>query len=516
MKQHFLSVKDSRVKPGKDRILLALLLLPLLFTSCLADYLNDKFNFHVPCYLIYDTAFGTTPAKKTFTDSYTLTAADLPTLSSGNSYTTFDGWYLDSAFTKKATAGTVIKDNTTLHAHWQDYSTRQYTIYYSSERGEYIYPVTVTWGTYLIYHLPTPYYYSNDYYFDGWYLDPGCTIKPDEWMKVESDLTLYAKWNEVTSPEYYYNLYYYDEGGNIFTTISVLSGEYLDADYFNGNRVSYYVQQGYDFNGWFTDPYNFTNDAIYQYIYQDYYLYASVTPRTDTPYTVEFYLMDTENNSYVFERQDQYTLYTQGQTDSYIAFYDYRDNPLDAMYQLIFSSDTTDTFGPTCGTVSGDGSSVFRLYYYGQNIYPNQFEQMEAALPNINEGYNIQFKPDAANPLSLEEIKQIIENAIINSGYYYYKRFDLGLGSTGLTEIPAYIFEGKDYIGRIYLPESCEKIGAGAFYGCYYLDWVTFPSSSDKKWYYIDDTNTEIELDTSDNFANSEFLKNNLYEIYLR
>ena len=49
MKQRRMFVRDSRVKPGNDRFFLVLLiLLPLLFTSCLADALNNKFGFKSP------------------------------------------------------------------------------------------------------------------------------------------------------------------------------------------------------------------------------------------------------------------------------------------------------------------------------------------------------------------------------------------------------------------------------------------------------------------------------------
>ena len=495
-----------------------ILLIPLLFSSCLADILNEKFNFKVPFYIKYETNYGTTPSKKNLTDTYTLKTEDIPTLSSGNSYTTFDGWYLDPDFTRKATPGMVIKDNTTLYAKWNDYSIRQYTIYYSSERGDYIYPETVNWGTSLSYYLPTPNYYSNDYYFDGWYLEPDFKTKAEGWMIVESNITLYAKWNEASSPVQYYCLYYYnDVGSDLFTTIMAQNGEYLTEDYFNNDKVQFPIPAGYTFNGWYTDPYNMINDAAYQFINQDYYLYPSISPNLDTPFTVEFYLMDTENNSYEFVRQDQYTRYEYGQTDSFVASYNYRDNPLDLTYQMIFSSDTNDVFGPNCGTINGDGSSVFRQYYYGHNIYPNQFEQMEAGLPNIHEAYNIQFKSDSLSTFSLENIKQIIENAIANNDSPYYKQFDLGLEGTGLTEIPSGIFEAKDYITRIYLPENIEKIGAGAFYGCNYLNYVSFPYNPDpaKKWYYMVN-GSAVELDISDASSCADFLKYNYSEIYLQ
>ena len=504
-----------RIKSFYNKFFLLTVLLPLLFTSCLADYLNDLFDLHAPCYLRYETEYGEAPSSKEFLNSYTLTASDLPTLTADSSYITFEGWYTDSRYSKKASAGMTITEDTTLYAKWNNKHDQTFTITYVTEYGTTPYSVTVTWGETLGNYLPTLTAYNMN--FEGWYLDSEYYKKAEYWMSVEKDLILYAKWTTIESAAYYY-IYYYDDGGNVIHSILAIEGTYLDDTYFSTDIIPYPVQPGYDFNGWYTDPYNMINEAIYQFLYHDYHLYPSVTPRMDTPYTVEYYLMDTENNSYEFVKQDSYTLNKEGQTDSYISLYDLRDNPLDTMYQLMFSEDTNNIYGPNCGTINGDGSSVFRVYYYGQNIYPNQFEQMEAGLPNVNEAYNIHFKPDSVNTFSLENIKQIIEDSITNTGSPYYKRFDLGLGSTGLTEIPANIFEGKDYINRIYLPESCEKVGVGAFYGCYYLNYVTFPSSSDpnKKWYYMDDSSTEVEFDTTDYYSCAEFLKNNYYEIYLR
>ena len=95
------------------------ILTSLLFTSCLADYLNNKFDYKVPQYLLYQTDYDTAPASKTFTGEYTLTEEDLPVL---NPSVLFKGWYFDKDNLKKAEPGLTIKETTTLYASWDTFS----------------------------------------------------------------------------------------------------------------------------------------------------------------------------------------------------------------------------------------------------------------------------------------------------------------------------------------------------------------------------------------------------------
>ena len=68
--------------------------------------------------LKYKTEYGTIPQSKTFTGTYTLQEEDLTELSSGYSYLTFIGWYLDSYYSTPAQPGTTIDEDTTLYAKW--------------------------------------------------------------------------------------------------------------------------------------------------------------------------------------------------------------------------------------------------------------------------------------------------------------------------------------------------------------------------------------------------------------
>ncbi|MBO4629288.1 MAG: leucine-rich repeat protein [Treponema sp.] len=89
----------------------------LLFTSCLADVLNEKFGYSVPLTITYDTYSGTKPASKKVREGYVLTAEDLPQLTeSGND---FYGWFFDEAYTHAAYEGFVVRENITLYGKWR-------------------------------------------------------------------------------------------------------------------------------------------------------------------------------------------------------------------------------------------------------------------------------------------------------------------------------------------------------------------------------------------------------------
>ena len=133
MKHHFLSGRDSRVKPGNDRLrlgnskFLIVLLVPLLFTSCLADILNDKLDFKVPVTIQYVTDQGEQPSSIKFPSKTKLTTQELPVLSEAG--WTFSGWYLDKNYINPASENTELEKDTTLYAKWTAHTNTPFTIY---------------------------------------------------------------------------------------------------------------------------------------------------------------------------------------------------------------------------------------------------------------------------------------------------------------------------------------------------------------------------------------------------
>jgi uncharacterized repeat protein (TIGR02543 family) len=100
--------------------------------------------------------------------------------------------------------------------------------------------------------------------FDGWYVDPECTMPFDFNTAITEDITLYAKWTTVDTYEVSFNVNGHGDTPNAQTVNS-------------GNKVNKPVTPnvlGYNFCGWYTDPecteaYDFNSPAE-----SDFTLYA--------------------------------------------------------------------------------------------------------------------------------------------------------------------------------------------------------------------------------------------------
>lgn len=93
----------------------------LLFTSCLADYLNEKFGYKAPVYIYYHSDHGTTPARKQIESGTALTSEHLPILTPGKDDADYEfaGWYLDKEFINPAAEGYIVNETITLYANWK-------------------------------------------------------------------------------------------------------------------------------------------------------------------------------------------------------------------------------------------------------------------------------------------------------------------------------------------------------------------------------------------------------------
>ncbi len=113
----------------------------------------------------------------------------------------FDGWYTDPSCTTKYTDGTKINNDTTLYGKW----TKKLEVSYqfvgdvpNSEKvpdSERVVPGTA-------YDADKNTGSNDDYIFDGWYTDPGCTTKYTDGTKINSDTTLYGKWTKKVEVSY--------------------------------------------------------------------------------------------------------------------------------------------------------------------------------------------------------------------------------------------------------------------------------------------------------------------------
>ena len=103
----------------------------------------------------------------------------------------FLGWYLDAEFKNKAIAGAKIETNTTLYAKWQE---KNYKVIFENNGHGKEYK---TLEGLINLPKPLPVLMEDNYLFLGWYLDENFSEMAEAGSKINSDTTLYAKWESI-------------------------------------------------------------------------------------------------------------------------------------------------------------------------------------------------------------------------------------------------------------------------------------------------------------------------------
>lgn len=167
---------------------ISLIVLFLGFVFCVASCSMIEYALH------FETNGGDSIESVVFRKVDEVSALPTPTRSGY----TFDGWYMDESLTQAITK-VVDKKNITIYAKWLKNIT--VTFHNTSE------PVYQTVEGYLT-GLPTP--EREDYYFVGWYKDGACTIPLDIEQTVHDNLTLYAKWIDVSDSKILNNIDFFE------------------------------------------------------------------------------------------------------------------------------------------------------------------------------------------------------------------------------------------------------------------------------------------------------------------
>ncbi|MBQ4310905.1 MAG: InlB B-repeat-containing protein [Oscillospiraceae bacterium] len=187
----------------------------------------------------------------------------------------FDGWYYDSALTRRAQDTIAIREDTVLYAKWVSGT---HTVSFYTNGGDYVAPLTVNDGGYI---RQFPSCYRNGYRFDGWYYDSSLTRRAQDTVPVNSDITLYAKWVADS-----HTVSFYTNGGDYVAPMTVSDGGYI-------RQFPSCYRNGYRFDGWYYDS-SFTRRAQDTApVYSDTTLYAKWVSNA---YTVTF---DTNGGDYV-------------------------------------------------------------------------------------------------------------------------------------------------------------------------------------------------------------------------
>ncbi|MBU1145158.1 MAG: S8 family serine peptidase [Firmicutes bacterium] len=167
----------------------------------------------------------------------------------------FVGWYLDTKFINAFSYSTPITYDLVLYAK---YSSAFHTVSFITE-GSLVANIIVANEDEFI--LPTT--LLDGFYFRGWYLDSAFEV-PFEMSPVESDLTLYAKFEEII----YYDITYMALN-EVYSSTLVEALSFLDPSSID--------IEGYTFEGWYIDS-EFTSIYESGIVTSNITLYAKLSP----------------------------------------------------------------------------------------------------------------------------------------------------------------------------------------------------------------------------------------------
>ncbi|HRX44861.1 MAG TPA: InlB B-repeat-containing protein, partial [Acholeplasmataceae bacterium] len=154
---------------------------------------------------------------------------------------TFDGWYLDNAFTQPFTIAALLTQtgSVTLYAKWAD-DVVQYTITFESNGGSSVSAITQGAGTTVTAPTnPT----KSGFTFGGWFSDSALTTAYTFGTMPAENITLYAKWvAEVTNQ----TITFESNGGSAVANLVAAIGSTIAAP-------TAPTKMGYTFGGWYSD-----------------------------------------------------------------------------------------------------------------------------------------------------------------------------------------------------------------------------------------------------------------------
>lgn len=143
----------------------------------------------------------------------------------------FLGWYSDEDFSNKITFPLVINDNYDLYAQWKEIV--YYTVTFITPYGT-VEPVRVKGGETV--SLPT--LEQDGYRFQGWYADENFENELTSPITVESDITVYAKWQEII----YYTVTYITGYDTTVAPVTVEENTIIS--------LPILAREDYSFDGW--------------------------------------------------------------------------------------------------------------------------------------------------------------------------------------------------------------------------------------------------------------------------
>ena len=191
----------------------------------------------------------------------------------------FEGWYKDEGFNDEAVFGEELSSDVTLYAKWTlvVVEAPKYTVTFDNMGHGNTVSALVDVEV-LPDRLPQP--ADLDFEFGGWFKDPELTIEALPSEALDSDLTLYAKWDEAVSAPEAFKIRFNNMGhGTVFDHI---------VDSKIPSPLPEPVEEGFNFGGWFMDE-GFTTPAeAGKQVFEEVTLYAKWTLVEKPKFKVEF------------------------------------------------------------------------------------------------------------------------------------------------------------------------------------------------------------------------------------
>jgi len=297
----------------------------------------------------FDKQGGTTPNPTSRTVTYGNAYGPLAT-TSRDGYT-FAGWYT------QASGGTEIKDTTVvstaenhnLYAQWTADNTTAYkTEHHRQNLSDTLYALFETENLSGVTDTTATAIYKT---YTGF-------TKDESNANTQKSGTIAGNGSLTLKLYYTRNTYTVSFQTNSTVTISDLTGQPFGATIAKPNDPA---KQGYTFSGWYkeaglTTPWTFASDTVQG----NTTLYAKWTPNTTTPYTVKYYLQDTNGTTYTLQE----TIAKTGTTAT--------TGTSEAKTYTGFTENTTHSERLISSAILADGSLVLERYY-DRNTYTLTF-----------------------------------------------------------------------------------------------------------------------------------------------
>ena len=332
----------------------------------------------------------------------------------------FENWYCDINYVNIYEFDKPVMSDMTLYANWIPL-VNKYNVTLNSLGGKFlndssIVIIEVTEGNTVNLEEPI----KDGYIFGGWYFDENNLNLFNPNTSIKNDITLYARWIEITTNEYTVK---FNTDGNVIDTQIILENEFA-------SKPIDPVKEGYKFVGWVLSPEADTIFDFAQAITRNITLYAKWEKLTlfDVISKTNVIVMD-DFNSYTAADKIATFSETYGTTGIF-----YR-------YNVKSGSGSASTNYITLGSgvanlVDNSDGGTQLIVDLGKNYTTNIIEGY-ADIKLVNQGDSwtpVQFLGYNANNEVIEVLGLRLKNGLIN--YRLFGASDSNLG-TAYTTVPA-------------------------------------------------------------------------------